>query len=324
MSQATRIFVDKPLNAFMGAGGLGTGISDFDGKEGVDAYPGVMRGGNIRLMSTGDGPIAGFGATPPGVVESDWGAEFKKAALEWHDRAATITTEAEHLAYRQNHLDLDPTYTDKYGDPLARMTLDWTDHERAQGAMLSGVHAKIAKAMNARAAAPNSRQLERYTVTQYQSTHVNGGAIMGTSPDRSVVNPWLQHWQVPNLWVAGASAFPQNGSGKSDVDDSRDYVARGGCAGGPISEEAGEARMTEGVVRKDVSSSSCLAAESWRRAAVRAGRRAGSPGGAGQIRRDQSSTPILLPLAKPASFKRRRNAFSPAMPMDPVRRRPEW
>ena len=67
--------------------------------------------------------------------------------------------------------------------------------------------------MNGRAAPPNSRTLERYNVTQYQSTHVNGGAIMGMSPDRSVVNPWLQHWQVPNLWVMGGSAFPQNGSG---------------------------------------------------------------------------------------------------------------
>ena len=44
------------------------------------------------------------------------------------------------LSYRQNYLDLDPTYTDKYGDPLIRLTLDWTDHERAQGAMLTGVH----------------------------------------------------------------------------------------------------------------------------------------------------------------------------------------
>ena len=213
VSQSTRIFCDKPLNAFMGAGGLGVGISDFDGQEGLDAFPGVMRGGNIRLMSTGDGPIASFGAIPPGEVESDWGAEFKKAALAWHDRVASISSEAEHMAYRQNYLDLDPTYTDKYGDPLARMTLDWTAHERAQGAMLTKIHAQIAKAMNARAAAPNSRQLERYTVTQYQSTHVNGGAIMGASPEHSVVNPWLQHWQVPNLWVAGASAFPQNGSG---------------------------------------------------------------------------------------------------------------
>jgi gluconate 2-dehydrogenase alpha chain len=35
---------------------------------------------------------------------------------------------------------------------------------------------------------------------------------MGASPESSVVNPWLQHWKVPNLWVVGGSAFPQNES----------------------------------------------------------------------------------------------------------------
>ncbi len=213
VNQGTRIFLDKPLNAFMGAGGLGIGVSDFDGKEGVDGFPGVLRGGNIRLMSTGEGAIAGFGAVPPGEAKSDWGSEWKKAALNWHDRSIAISSEAEHLAYRQNYLDLDPTYTDKYGDPLARITLDWTDHERAQGAMLAKIHAQLAKAMNAKSAGSNARLLERYTVIQYQSTHVNGGTIMGASPETSVVNPWLQHWQIPNLWVAGGSAFPQNGSG---------------------------------------------------------------------------------------------------------------
>jgi gluconate 2-dehydrogenase alpha chain len=126
---------------------------------------------------------------------------------------AAVNTEAEHMAYRQNYVDLDPTYTDKYGDPLMRMTLDWTAHERAQGAMVAKIQAQIAKAMNGRPAPPNSRLLEKYTVTQYQSTHVNGGAIMGTSPESSVVNPWMQHWKMPNLWVVGGSAFPQNGSG---------------------------------------------------------------------------------------------------------------
>jgi len=158
-------------------------------------------------------PVASFGVIPPGEAESEWGSGWKKAALTWHDRSAAISSEAVHLAYRQNYMDLDPTYTDKYGDPLIRLTLDWTPHERAQGAMMAKIHAQIAKAMNARLALPNSRLLERYMVTHYQSTHVNGGAIMGSSPDRSVVNPWLQHWKVPNLWVVGASAFPQNGSG---------------------------------------------------------------------------------------------------------------
>jgi gluconate 2-dehydrogenase alpha chain len=54
--------------------------------------------------------------------------------------------------------------------------------------------------------------LKKYDTTLYQSTHVQGGTIMGASPDRSVLNPYLQHWQIPNLFVLGASAIPQNAS----------------------------------------------------------------------------------------------------------------
>ncbi len=49
-----------------------------------------------------------------------------------------------------------------------------------------------------------------YNVINYQSTHMQGGAMMGSSPDNSVVNRYLQHWKVPNLFMVGASAFPQN------------------------------------------------------------------------------------------------------------------
>jgi len=207
----TRLFLNKPINGFMGAGALGIGISDFDWNQ-VDGQPGVLRGGNIRAMSTGDGPVASFGAVPPGTAKSDWGSDWKKAALAWHDKSANIGSEAEHLAYRDHYLDLDPTYTDKFGDPLMRITLDWTDHERAQGAMLGKIHNQIANAMDARTGGA-THWLDKYTLNNYQSTHVNGGAIMGSSPESSVVNSWMQHWQIPNLWVMGASAFPQNSSG---------------------------------------------------------------------------------------------------------------
>lgn len=36
---------------------------------------------------------------------------------------------------------------------------------------------------------------------------------MGANEATSVVNTYQQHWQVPNLFVVGASAFPQNPSG---------------------------------------------------------------------------------------------------------------
>ena len=33
---------------------------------------------------------------------------------------------------------------------------------------------------------------------------------MGDNPANSVVNKYLQSWDVPNLFVMGAGAFPQN------------------------------------------------------------------------------------------------------------------
>jgi gluconate 2-dehydrogenase alpha chain len=53
----------------------------------------------------------------------------------------------------------------------------------------------------------------RYSVTYYQSTHIQGGTIIGPSPETAVLNTFGQHWQVPNLFMTGGSTFPQSGSG---------------------------------------------------------------------------------------------------------------
>ena len=49
-----------------------------------------------------------------------------------------------------------------------------------------------------------------YDVTDYQTSHLCGGAIMGDNPGNSALNRYLQSWDVPNLFVQGATAFPQN------------------------------------------------------------------------------------------------------------------
>ncbi len=40
---------------------------------------------------------------------------------------------------------------------------------------------------------------------------MNGGAVMGEDPKTSAVNRYLQSWDVHNVFVIGASAFPQGG-----------------------------------------------------------------------------------------------------------------
>jgi len=49
-----------------------------------------------------------------------------------------------------------------------------------------------------------------YSDVPYQTTHNTGGAVMGTDPRTSVVNRYLQSWDVPNVFVLGSSVYPQN------------------------------------------------------------------------------------------------------------------
>ena len=67
----------------------------------------------------------------------------------------------------------------------------------------------IAKAMNPSKMGAKAVE-KKYTIVPYQSTHNIGGAVMGSDPTTSVVNRYLQSWDVHNVFVVGGSAFPQN------------------------------------------------------------------------------------------------------------------
>jgi gluconate 2-dehydrogenase alpha chain len=207
---AATAFFSKPLNRFMGSGSAGSLMSDFDGDVFDRGSLPFLRGGFFAARAYGFQPIGSFGALPRSI-SSTWGAEWKKAAVSYYDRTATITFTGEHLSYKHNFMDLDSTYKDKLGDPLLRITLDWRDNERNMAEFATAKAVEIARAMGAPEINPFSG-LRHYDATRYQSTHVQGGTIMGGSPVRSVVNPYLQHWQLPNLFILGGSTFPQNAS----------------------------------------------------------------------------------------------------------------
>ena len=208
MLTAATAFFEKPLNRFMGSGATGIMFNDFDGDVFDHTNLPFLRGGAFRGVSARSLPIGECDVLPKSV-KAMWGSEWKKAVLHYYDRTGRITFIGDHLAYKSNYLDLDPTYKDHWGDPLLRLTIDWRDNERKMAEFATQKAVEIAHAMGAREINPGV-PLTHYDASRYQSSHVQGGAIMGTSPDHSVVNPYLQHWQTPNLFILGASSFPQN------------------------------------------------------------------------------------------------------------------
>ena len=194
------------MNPFMGAGALGSVIDDFNGDSYDFAKAGFIGGGGISCSSSTGRPI-GFHPTPKGTPR--WGSKWKKAVVEHYNHTTSVGNQGSVMAYRQNFLDLDPTYKDEFGQPMMRMTFDFQENEIKQMNTLADVCVHIAKEMGAQRVDRSLPPIP-YSIVPYQSTHNTGGAIFGNDPSTSVLNKYLQIWDCPNVFVTGASAFPQN------------------------------------------------------------------------------------------------------------------
>ncbi|HEV7121960.1 MAG TPA: GMC family oxidoreductase [Rhodanobacter sp.] len=206
ITSAVDVFLDEILNPFMGAGALGQAIDEFNGDNFDHAPHGFIGGGYIALWSTGGRPILQH-QLPEGTPK--WGAGWKQALQENYLKSCSIATHGSVMSYRDSYLDLDPTWKDAYGNPLLRMTFDFHKNELDMSNFLTDKAAIIAKAMNPRSFHPKPRK-GPYSIVPYQTTHNTGGAAMGDDPRTSVVNRYLQSWDVPNVFVMGSSVFPQN------------------------------------------------------------------------------------------------------------------
>jgi gluconate 2-dehydrogenase alpha chain len=209
-TSAVQVFYDEHvnINPFMRSGANGTVIADFASDNFDHAKLGFLGGAYIGEIITHGRPIE-FHPTPPGTPA--WGSEWKKAVKRHYNHTTVVSTHGSSIAWRGNYLDLDPTYKDAWGQPLLRMTFDFPENDVKMSAFVTDRATEIAKAMGGKQVSGGPRK-RPYTTTQYQTTHNTGGTIMGTDRATSVVNPFLQSWDVPNLFVIGASNFPQNAS----------------------------------------------------------------------------------------------------------------
>jgi len=200
---------DKVINPFMATGSHGMLIDDFNGDNFDHGGLGFFGGAWIQGGTTNGRPIL-TRPVPPGTPR--WGRAWKEATAKWYNHAFFINCSGANYAHRENYLSLDPTYRDAIGRPLLRMTFNFHDWDYKLSAYVTDVAVKIAKAMNPTIVGTPLPRRGNFSVIPYQSTHNTGGTIMGTDPKASVVNRYLQSWDADNLFVMGASTFPQNAS----------------------------------------------------------------------------------------------------------------
>ncbi|MEN8698318.1 GMC family oxidoreductase [Bacillus infantis] len=204
---STGFFDEEQFNTFMGAGALGASVDDYNGDNFDHSEVDFIHGGSISLNQSGKRPIQ---TNPVPQDTPRWGKEFKQQSIKYYTRHLSIGTQGASMPTQYNYLDLDPSYKDAFGQPLLRLTYDFTQQDKNLYNYIGKITDNIMKEMGANLVNDRS-PLEHYDIVPYQTTHNTGGVIMGAEPETSAVNNYLQMWDAENVFVVGASAFAHNG-----------------------------------------------------------------------------------------------------------------
>ncbi|MBN3812519.1 GMC family oxidoreductase [Paraburkholderia sp. Ac-20347] len=202
-------FENETLNPFIGAGGLGIQVDDYNGDNFDHSKLDFVGGAGLLTVSREGMPIGRSDSLPSDVPR--WGSGWKKGYAKYYQNYGIIFGQGTSMPSRTSYLSLDPSYKDKWGVPLLRLTFDFNDNDRRMAAFIQERSVEIGKAMGAKHISPFNSASKHWNPNDQNSSHTQGGAVMGADPKTSALNPDLQSWDVHNVFVVGGSAFPNNG-----------------------------------------------------------------------------------------------------------------
>ncbi|PZR52957.1 GMC family oxidoreductase [Xylanimonas oleitrophica] len=209
---AKGLWEGRKFNFYMGNGCTNAQVWDFNADNFDHSDVDFVGGARIQCEGGQREPISSSDQLLDGLLNDgarQWGAAWKAELGRSWDSVGHLEIEGESPAYHGNFMDLDPTYKDEWGLPMLRITFDWRENERNLYRYVAARCGEIVQAMGADRT-DVTEELAPYRIDEYQSTHPNGGAIMGFSPGDSVTNSYGQVWDTPNVFVTGAALFPQN------------------------------------------------------------------------------------------------------------------
>jgi len=230
-------------NSYPAGNGSGGSVDIYDLMDDNFDHSAAGLNGNPPFIG---GAEIGFGGYPGGgpgnitfaggVTSASMGPVFKATQKDKYLPTKTVlasTPLAHDIPTKDHYVDLDPHYTDIYGDPLARLTYDWTANTYNGARFLVTKVQEILGKMGAQnitigsVVAPNTSSTP---TNDWWGHHLRGGCRIGQSSASSVWNLWNQGW-APFYNIFGAGEI---------TNTSGDNVPSGTHVAGPQSYRAAE------------------------------------------------------------------------------------
>lgn len=234
--------IGRPYDPVAGTGSLGRGLTNGYSPSvtsvrgtmniGGNAYSsGNAAGGGFKILDFADDnfdhkgqnfiggsaiTVGGYLGSAPGLITafnpgkdnfgSQWKAGLKDVKLP-NRLTVSAAPSGPEIPTKDQFVDLDPHYTDIYGDPLARITIDWGANRWRPAEYIAPKVGEIFTKMGATNVAVNKvPELNQHV--DWWGHHMRGGSRMGEKSETSVFNKWMQSWDVENLFAASETSFP--------------------------------------------------------------------------------------------------------------------